>query len=720
MKKIALALILIGFYNWLPGVSVSGYVVDEESGESIVGVNVVVKSADLGAATDLQGFFVIRNLSPGQCLLELSHIAYQPKTLSLVLTTENRYLDQIKLTPQTLQTRAVTVSGQRSDLIEKQTDIASFTVDPLILIETPQFSKDVFKLVKYSPSVTISDPFSPQYHVRGSDPGENLVQLDGMTIYNPQHFLASEAIFNPYSIKNIEMLVGGFDARFGGRNASILNITTREGHHHEMHGEFRPSVSGISGAIEFLVGEDFTAMFSGRFLTDLMSRVLIGSPNLMADINGVCSFGLARTNFRLSTFYAYDFMNYNIEDLILYFPNQAFDKLEESFITHTDNTALGLQSRTVLGANFLFNSHLYYSSSYSKNHTHFGFEVEDEASAAKVLLDFNTRIKNRIEDITWKGELNYFTRFKQTWQLGMEINRLRLYNQSGEMPATDYRDIRRGTVQAIFLQDKIDLDPFLVKLGLRYSAFRSADAGQPEPRVSLSVRLNPITRLKFSYGHYYQYLTTMDTQGSEFVQFLEYYNLLNTCKPPQAIHYIAGLEGRFSASLEYSLTAYYKNLARLYRYTYGSQSDLNDQGNNIEAGQGTAYGIECLVQGSVERFSGWISYTYARGFRRYASINQGQRTLFDGDQPHNFKAVILYKLTDMITFSNTIQYTAGFPKTWEIGMYSHYTYDPFDNVLGFYPTSITPEKNNVRYPPPADMGCGLEETAAQWIRVLVG
>ncbi|MFQ6614733.1 MAG: carboxypeptidase-like regulatory domain-containing protein, partial [Fidelibacterota bacterium] len=277
MKRVLYFLLLL-----LPlrAYNISGYIVDAKTGESIIGANVFISALSVGDATDLDGFFILRNVPPGDYSLTLSHIAYKIVHRNISVKNKDLFLGNIALSPAPLSTRAVEVTGVKNSIIHKETDIAGFQVNPAVLTDIPQLNKDVFALLKYSPSVTIADPYSPQYFVRGSDPGENLVQLDGMTIYNPQHFMGSYAIFNPYAIKNIEMLMGGFDAEYGGRNASILNIATREVNNREIHGEFRPSTSGLTGAVEFPVNRQTTAMVSGRFLTDLMLRVFIGSPNV--------------------------------------------------------------------------------------------------------------------------------------------------------------------------------------------------------------------------------------------------------------------------------------------------------------------------------------------------------------------------------------------------------------------------------------------------------
>jgi len=112
------------------------------------------------------------------------------------------------------------------------------------------------------------------YSARGGDPGENLVLLDGVTIYNPYHFVPGDGLFKLYAIKDISLLVGGFGAEYGGRNSSILNITTKEGNNKKLHGEVEPTISQTSAVFDFPVSKKSTMMISGRINYNLPYRFL--------------------------------------------------------------------------------------------------------------------------------------------------------------------------------------------------------------------------------------------------------------------------------------------------------------------------------------------------------------------------------------------------------------------------------------------------------------
>lgn len=696
-RKVLFSLLILMLLPGLHAADITGFVHDAQSGESVIGVNVFIKETGQGAATDIEGFFILRRGSAGRVALTFSHIAYEDTTLQIMLGSQNHFIPSVMLSPHAIDTKAVEVVGQRSTII-KDMDISSLQVDPIVLTEIPQLNKDVFKLVQFSPSVTTSDPMSPQYYVRGSDPGENLVQLDGMTIYNPQHFMGSSAVFNPYAIKNVEMLVGGFDAEYGGRNASIMNISTREGHQSEVHGEFRPSISGISGAIEFPAGKNGTAMVSGRTYSDMMMRVLMGSPNLVMDYNAAYQVLLGNTRLRFSGFFARDYMDYSVDNLMLFFPENLFDSFAEGFVTNTTNRALGIKFNSILLPTLTLEGQIYHSGSTVDNLTYFNYSITDTVDDFTATLDYKTHIENTIYENTGKANLAWYAFWNQTVKAGVEINSIHFSNEVGRFDAAPNPNQSSTQFESGFIQDKIEVGPLQVKLGLRTSKSTTQGDWHLEPRASASLNITGGHRFKAAYGKYYQYLTTMDSKGDEFVQFLDYYQSLEDYEPLNSIHYILGLSGPLFGDVQYEMSAYYKDLQQLYRTTYSNTLSAGQRSAVIEGGSGESYGFEILLKGTVGRLSGWLGYNYSRGFRSYPSILDGRRSLFDADQPHNLKSILMYKLTPDIVASSTLQITSGVPRTWETGMRMHASYDPLTNTYGSFATYITPERNNVRYP----------------------
>ncbi|MFQ6612709.1 MAG: carboxypeptidase-like regulatory domain-containing protein [Fidelibacterota bacterium] len=689
--------------------TLSGYVVDQETGETVIGVNVFIAGTDHGASTDVNGFFVINGLPADTMTIIFSHIAYQELRQEVDLRKGDGYLSQVSMEQRTLETKAIEVVANRGAVIQRDMDIASFEADPVLLKEVPQLNKDVFQLIKYSPSVSITEEFSPLYNVRGSDPGENLVLLDGMTIYNPQHFLSGEAIFNPYAIKNIELLVGGFDAEYGGRNASILYITTREGHQEKTLGEFKPSISGLVGAVEFPVRSVGTAMLSGRFNTSWVNQILLGVPNYRYDFNFALQSRMGRTRIRFSAFTARDYMDYDASRFVMYMNTPELEDYRFGFKTITNNLVLGLQSRTILSPTLIFEARMYQSGFEVTNRSFMNFSFRDTTLDLSQTMNYETRILNKIQDRTLKAKLVWFTFWGQALNLGTELTRYNFENGYGLLSSQGFQLVRRADLQAWYLQDKIDLGHLLVKIGRRYSRFAAQKKWIQDPRVSLALHLGFGT-LKAAWGRYHQFLTSMNTQDFEIVQSVDYYYPLQTMEPLESEQFILGFERRVSDHLDYTLTAYFKDLSTLYRYDYQNTTrTLLSYSASLERGSGKAYGLESLLRGEWGRLSGWVTYAYSVSTRRYPSLQQGKSFLADGDQTHRLKALVTLRINRDITASTTLQFTSGYPKTWETGLVNHYTYDPVENKVGTYQEFITPVKNNVRYPSRLNIDLGWKK-----------
>lgn len=707
--KLRLLIAILATTTQLLGSNISGYVADKSSGETIIGVNVLVVGTGLGAVTDATGFFKISGLSSETYTLRFTHIAYEPFEKPVELQGVDQFIGTVSLEPTIIEMDAVEVTASGSNLIKKDTDIASFEVNPIVLREVPQLGRDVFRLVTYSPSVTISDPFSPLYSVRGSDPGENLIQLDGMTIYNPQHTLSAAAVFNPYAIKNVELLVGGFDASHGGRNSSILYLTSREGHKNKVQGEFQPSISGIVGAIEFPVKYGGTAMVSGRVNSSLVTRVLMGMPNLMADFNGAYQLQWGRSRLRLSTFYAQDAVDYDLANFGIYFKEGPYRSFNSGFLTKTKNMANGVQYRSILTPSLIFNCHAYYSQSNVANRTFVKMDWIEEEYGTHIMLKYDTRVESSIGDLTLKGKLTYFTFLNQSLEFGVEQNHYRFFNSAGIGYGSSSENESNINLTAFYFQDKLELGNFIFKAGVRSVLLGTGQDLRLEPRASIVLRAGN-TVIKAATGQYNQYLTALNTQDFEMSQFLDYYYPITDIDPISARHYVLGMEGKILPTIDYTITAYYKGLDRLYRFDYiNTLESVMNYSALLEPGTGESYGLEMTLSGSYGRLSGWGSYTLSRSTRSFPSIQNGADYLVDSDQTHSLKALLIYGLTRDITASMTLKISSGSPHTWETTSVFHYSYDPSDNSLGFYPLPITPAKNNVRYPQRINLDIGWKK-----------
>ena len=103
--------------------TISGYVADAKTGETIIGVNVIVEGTVLGASTDINGFFVLSDIPDGDIILRFSHIAYEEKRQTIELQSRDIFVETVLLVPTILEADAIEVVANRGNIIKKETDI---------------------------------------------------------------------------------------------------------------------------------------------------------------------------------------------------------------------------------------------------------------------------------------------------------------------------------------------------------------------------------------------------------------------------------------------------------------------------------------------------------------------------------------------------------------------------------------------------------------------
>jgi len=695
--------------------TVSGYVIDESTGETLIGANIIVRNTEKGAATDGNGFFRITGLSSGSYVLKVSYIGYEQKKVPVNVGNKSMVLPEIALTPRALDLEEIVVTGERSEVADEKIETSHIQITPRAIQSIPANRSDVFKALKYLPGISGVDPFSPLYSARGGDPGENLVLLDGVTIYNPYHFVSSSGLFNLYAIKNVEMLVGGFGAEYGGRNSSVLYITTREGNNKELHGEVTASTTQTKMIFDFPVGKNATMMVSGRAYYDLVPRFLLNSPNYFYDTNVALNWKLnQRHRLNLRFFYSRDFMDYDFARIRSYyattFETDIFDDYDVMYKNNWNNRAVTAILRTIISPSIYLQTQISGSFFSSSNSSVIDFEYYDEEEDETIKMLYGTEINNRIRDISGKSVLSIKLNDSNSIKLGGEFNRYYFNNEMSMNNFSQGAVERKPDLFSGFIEDKITIGPFSLRPGLRMSKFSFADRWYKEPRVNGTLDLPQNIKLKCAWGRYYQYIVSINTYEYEISQYLDNYYPLKNREPSASTHYILGLERTLTENFHFSVDFYYKNISRVYTFdTNLSLLEISQFSNKLREGSGKAYGMEILWRGVWNKFSGWISYGYSRAERSYPHIMDGKTYMFDYDRPHSFKAVINHQIHPHLSYSGTLRIMSGVPRTLERAMKSYYYYDPATGETAIQPSYVSDIKNNVRLPVYIRLDLGLKK-----------
>jgi len=185
--------------------TVSGYIMDAKTGETLIGAG--VKDRAIGSVSNSYGFYTL-TLPKGEYTLTCSYVGYADKEVSVNLqrdTSINFLLDP----DATL--KEATIVGKRDAGIES-TKMSAIEVPVTLLQRAPVLfgEHDVLKALQLLPGVQSGTEGFSGIYVRGGGPEENLLLLDGISLYNAEHMLGILSIFQPEAVKKVTLYKGSF------------------------------------------------------------------------------------------------------------------------------------------------------------------------------------------------------------------------------------------------------------------------------------------------------------------------------------------------------------------------------------------------------------------------------------------------------------------------------------------------------------------------------
>ena len=210
--------------------AIKGYVMDSETGEKLVGVNIQLEGTLKGAASDSAGSFVIQDVAPGNYSLVVTSIGYAEKRIqNITVSTKKETMVTIELTEELLSISEIVVTpgsfAIMGNMPASQQTLGSEDMKNI------SFSEDITRAVSRLPGVASND-FAAKFTVRGGEADEVLMNLDGMDLYEPFHQRDfSGGLFSIVDIETIEgidLLTGGFSAEYGDRQSAVFKMRTKQ------------------------------------------------------------------------------------------------------------------------------------------------------------------------------------------------------------------------------------------------------------------------------------------------------------------------------------------------------------------------------------------------------------------------------------------------------------------------------------------------------------
>ena len=669
----------------------SGRVISEK-GEPISGLNILIPNQDKGTVTDINGNYEIRlpkgiNIFETQALgvdkVKKRLVVYNDGVLNLQLKESFEELGEVLVEANARDNVRTALTGV------ERIDVAEIKNIPLVLGE-----RDILKVATTLPGISTAGEGASGYNVRGGKTDQNLILLDEGVIYNPAHFFGIFSGLNPFTTGDVSIYKGSIPAEYGGRLSSVFDLNTKTGSKEEFTGEV--SIGPVTGnlSLEIPIVEDKSSLivggrgtYSDWILNLLEDESLEGSQASFYDVVAKYNHKFDNSDeLNVSGYYSSDVFSITSDSLFSY-TNRMFSLSYNKYFNEKHQGELVLTN-----SNYDFN--LDYASDFD-NDFESGYTINESEVKLKMKYfhskahTFNYGISGKYYMVS-PGEINPGSPESLIEQVSIPEE--------------------RAVETAVYIEDSFEVtEKLLINAGLRYSfytAFGPAqlntyeeglprndntatgvenyDSGEvietyggPEVRVSGRYFITPTFSTKVSYNNTYQYIHTLSNNTTAAPT--DTYKLSDSyIKPQRANQYGLGFFKNFDENIyELSLEGYYKTSDNLLDYKIGADLFLNE---NIETevlqGEGEAYGVEFLVRKNKGRLNGYLGYTYSRSFIKLAgdfqeeTVNNGEFFPTNFDKPHDFSAVLNYKLTQRFSFSANFVYQTGRPVTYPIGKYN--------------------------------------------------
>jgi hypothetical protein len=659
--------------------TISGYIKDESTGEYMPGANVYVRETKQGVSTNVYGFYSL-TLTEGKYTISVSFIGFQEFVQTIDLKADQRI--NINLKSQSVQGNEIEIVDTKLENNVKSTDMGRVEVSVEEMKKLPAFfgEVDLVKIVQLIPGVKNAGEGNTGLYVRGGGPDQNLVLLDEAVVYNAAHLLGFFSVFNSDAVKTVDLHKGGMPAQYGGRLASVLDISMKEGNSKKMQ------VDGGLG----LISSRLTVQ--GPIKKDT-SSFIVSARRTYVDVL-VQPFIKESSPTKGSGYYFYDLntkVNYRLSDKDRLFISGYFGRDVFTFKSKDSgfNIRIPWGNATVSTRwNHLFSNKLFLNTSLIFSDYQFESNVEQTA--------FKFSVFSGVRDYNGKMDFSWYPNYRHTIKFGANyiFHRFTPNNASGELVGEPFElgppERIFAHEGAVYLSDDFDVTEKLrIHAGLRGSIFSQVGPftrylknevgttvdsviyakGDPiktypnvEPRLMMRYTLNSKSSIKASYTQNYQYIHITSLANQSLPTDL-WFPSTELVRPQFGIQYSLGYYRNFKDNAwEASVEGYYKEMQNQVEFKDGTlpSNGVNDNVDNfLTFGTGEAYGVEFFLKKSLGKLSGWIGYTLSYTNRTFPELNNGQTYFARYDRRHDMSVVLTYELNKSWTFGTVFVYASG-------------------------------------------------------------
>ncbi|MBL0317263.1 MAG: TonB-dependent receptor [Flavobacteriales bacterium] len=682
----------------------TGVIRDKSSHESLPGARILVRSTESGAISNADGYFTLIDVPSDTTTLIVEILGHSPLEVHLSPNV-NKNLFVIELSPSIVMLKGVNVVAVREDVrFTDNEHVGAIRMTPKKLEVLPNIGeKDVMRSFQLMPGISAANESSSGLYVRGGTPDQNLVLYDGFTVYHVDHLYGFFSAFNSNALKDVVVYKGGYEAKYGGRLSSVTELTAKEGNQKKFNIGGDLSLLSLNAYAEIPVGDKFSSIVTFRrsYKGFLYEKIFDKFNTSSSSDTPQAGPGGRFTSNAEATSYFYDLngkFTYrpNSKDVMSLSFYNGTDKLDNSI--EIDGSAMGpggglggagfsLNSTDLTkygntGSSFKWsrqwNSRVYSNSLVSYSHYFSDRDRSTERNESDTTGTTNT-VKNGIfenndlRDYSFKSDIEINMGDHLKVETGMFATYYDiLYNYAQNDTSSVLEKHNMTALAGAYLQTRIKL--FHGKLhfvpGIRATYYDLTAKNYFEPRFAFTWKLSNKLTLKGSTGKYYQMVNRVTRE--DILSGSKDFWLLSDGKSipvSSSDHYIVGLSYETNSYL-FSIESYYKELYNLTEYSlrFQNRPGLTTVNENFYTGQGTAKGVEFLLQRKIGKVNGWVSYTLGQA-RSNFSVYSAFDYPANQDVTHEFKLVALYKYK-RFDFSATWIYATGRLYTAPSGAYA--------------------------------------------------
>lgn len=664
--------------------TLSGYITDATSGETLLLAHVRVLDTRFGTATNNSGYYTLAGLRPGDYRVAYSYIGYRPEIVEISLSPgEERRLD-VQLYPEGVQIDEITVTAD-ADLDEEVRRVGVLQLQTDLIKRLPSvLQPDVFRSLQLLPGVKAASDYSSGLYIRGGSPDQTLILMDRTTVYNPSHFFGFFSTFNPDAIKDVRLYKGGYPAKYGGRLGSVVDIYNRDGNRNEFEAGVSLGLLSSRAIVEGPYSRGSWMLAVRRSTLEPILYVLkkaevddIPESFHFVDVNGKINLDMSPTDRLSLAFYA------------------GRDELDIAFLTdaHAD-LAYGNQT---LSLNW---THLFSDNLFSN------FTATGSRYASTPTLEFGGTFfeqENTVGDVSLKGDFEYVPNERHSLEAGFWTGAFTFRLRNIFDGQETLRSRIRSGYASVYGQETYSPTPeWSIRVGLRANYFQEGDFVRAAPRLSVEYRPVESIRLQAAYGRYYQFLTLITSEL--FSGFDTWLTTGDGVPPSYGDHAVAGLKTTLPQGVHIDLEGYYRSMLDLFELDPFVPDPAGlDYEQLFRFGDGYAYGLEAMIAKPDGRINGFIGYTLSRTQRRFPNVNSFRYYSPKYDRTHDIHVVANYDFSQTWRASAVWSYATGQAYTQPQGQYKLID-DPFGSRVR---DVLVTEYNNARLPAYHRMDLGI-------------